>query len=450
MPQFFRFAVYLCCCYCLPLACAMVFDARGSRLMAQTATIVEVFDTDNSPLPDNRINALAIQPDGTLWMGTDGGAVQLAGGQWQVYTTADSGLPDDWVRSIAVKGNNIFMGTFVGGLAIYDETTWKSYNTNTSDLADNNVKCIAFNNTQQSVWLGTTGGISVWHPADDSWTTYFSISPDLSLNNISLIAFDAANTAWIATINAGLIAFDGEGFFSYKTSNSGIPDNSINKVLVAPNADKWLTTLFHGLVRFGADETWQVFNTSNSPLTTNQLTALWLDNNGNLLIGSYDDGLFIANIANNTWLHLNTNNSLLPDNRITDLIAESDSSVWVATYNGGLARLLYSGFPTVATTPTTPKPLGSLQVYPNPVVSGGTLQFSFDPPSTAIQLAFTENMQQSKAMLYNAQGMVVAQWSSLPINTDLVLPLLPTGYYRLRVLLGQQGFDTPIVVVEKK
>lgn len=415
-----------------------------SPLVGQTATVELIYNTSNSPLPHNQANALALSSNGTLWIGTEEGLAQLLGGQWQIYNTNNSGLTDDRVRSLALQGNTIFAGTFIGGLCLYDQATWKTYTTLTSGLPDNTVRGIAFNNNTQTVWLGTTGGLAVWQPADDVWTAYFVVSPSLSINNLNHLAFDAQYTAWIATLNAGLIAFDGEGFQSYKTNNSGIPDNSIERVMITPDGSKWLATTFHGLARLDIDEVWTIWDNTNSPLTANELTTVSRDPAGRLLIGSRTAGLFIADIDSGTWLHLDTTNSNLPNNRITQVIADSDSTLWVATHGGGIARIHYGDFPTALHIAPTPSKLNpTLNIYPNPIANGTTLHLRINThklPDTAPNIPTT-------AILYNLCGAEVARQTTNNLPTDWQLPALPQGLYYVCVATANGNMlRTPLFI----
>jgi ligand-binding sensor domain-containing protein len=48
------------------------------------------------------------------------GLTKIAGGNWTYYNTRNSGLPDDWVNAIAIdKQGNIWIGTGKG-LAKFD------------------------------------------------------------------------------------------------------------------------------------------------------------------------------------------------------------------------------------------------------------------------------------------------------------------------------------------
>src|SRR3982751_1577058 len=77
-----------------------------------------IYNTSNSPLPENSVRCIAIDHNDVKWIGTDFGLASFDNTNWTVYQTSNSGLPDNSIRSIAIDHqNNIWIGTFSAGLA---------------------------------------------------------------------------------------------------------------------------------------------------------------------------------------------------------------------------------------------------------------------------------------------------------------------------------------------
>ena len=79
--------------------------------------------TSLTPLPDDWINAIAIDSQGNKWIGTWwGGLAKFDGTNWTVYNFSNSGLPGDYVRAIAIDSQVImfmqlqWMGKATNGL----------------------------------------------------------------------------------------------------------------------------------------------------------------------------------------------------------------------------------------------------------------------------------------------------------------------------------------------
>ncbi len=69
-------------------------------------------------LPQGRVTALAVAPDNSVWIGTDGGLAHWEGGAINVYTVAE-GLPYDSVSALAFDGRGrLWVGTLVRGIAV--------------------------------------------------------------------------------------------------------------------------------------------------------------------------------------------------------------------------------------------------------------------------------------------------------------------------------------------
>ena len=63
-----------------------------------------VYDTTNSPLPQDVIGSIAIDTCGIKWIGTMGeGLAKFDGTNWTVYDTINSPLPSNYVMSIAIR-----------------------------------------------------------------------------------------------------------------------------------------------------------------------------------------------------------------------------------------------------------------------------------------------------------------------------------------------------------
>jgi ligand-binding sensor domain-containing protein len=86
-------------------------DAEGRRR----------YTRENSPLPHNLVASLAVDPQGRVWAGTVEGLARLAGTSWRIFTVENSGLPADQIRALAVDGKGaLWIGTGAG-VTRYDE-----------------------------------------------------------------------------------------------------------------------------------------------------------------------------------------------------------------------------------------------------------------------------------------------------------------------------------------
>jgi ligand-binding sensor domain-containing protein len=254
-----------------------------------------VYDKWNSQLPDNFVNAIAIDGQGNKWIGTYGeGLAKFDGVNWTVYKTSNSGLPDNRIWTIAIDGQgNKWIGTWGGGLAKFGGVNWTVYNTSNSGLPDNYVWAIAIDG-QGNKWIGTGGGLAKFDGVN--WTVYNTSNSRLPSNAVYAIAIDGQGNKWIGTrgglTNGGLAKFDGVNWTVYNTSNSGLPDNWVLAIAIDGGGNKWIGTYGGGLAKFDGVN-WTVYKTSNSGLPDNYVLAIAIDGQGNKWIGTDGGGLAV-------------------------------------------------------------------------------------------------------------------------------------------------------------
>ena len=113
-------------------------------------------------MPNNYVLSIAIDDNGTKWIGTGNGLAAFDGTNWTVYNTSNSGLPGNQVRTIAIDDNGTkWIGT-PDGLAAFDGTNWTVYNTSNSGLPRNGVGSIAIDDNGTK-WIGTNGGLAAYN-----------------------------------------------------------------------------------------------------------------------------------------------------------------------------------------------------------------------------------------------------------------------------------------------
>lgn len=108
------------------------------------------------------ILSTAVDQDGALWLGTnEGGVSRFDGTSWITYTTVN-GLPDSQINAIAVAPDGaVWVGT-LNGASRFDGSMWTTFTT-ADGLADNIVQAIVVA-SDGSLWFGTYGGISRYGP----------------------------------------------------------------------------------------------------------------------------------------------------------------------------------------------------------------------------------------------------------------------------------------------
>ncbi|MGQ9863575.1 MAG: T9SS type A sorting domain-containing protein [Bacteroidia bacterium] len=134
-------------------------DWQGGGLAFFDGMNVTVYDSSNSPLPDNRIYALSLEPSGAIWLGTVGAVCRFDGSQWQVYNNLGFNPRSLYYAS---DENALYVGTDVLGLWKFEAGQWyNSLALGAPFLSQSTVLSVA--KTQTGVlWVGLWDGAARW------------------------------------------------------------------------------------------------------------------------------------------------------------------------------------------------------------------------------------------------------------------------------------------------
>lgn len=321
---------------------------------AQTGEI-QLNLTNLDGLPSNFVSDIISDAQGGLWIGTQpdfdgeeyvgGGLIHYdAYGQWQVFDTENSGLPNNAISSLLNDNQSgLWIGTREGGLAHYDaQGQWQIFDFWNSDLLSNTIETL-FSDGQDGLWIGTyKGGLA--HYAQNQWQVFDFENPVLPSNTIILetitsLLDDGEDGLWVGTDN-GLIHDSKDQTEIFNKDNSGLPNNWITTLLPDSQGGLWIGTNGGGLVHYTGQGQWQVFNTENSNLPNNSITAFHLDNHGGLWVGTWKKGLAHYTAQGEIF---NIGNLSLPSNAVKTLLSDKQGGLWIGTYKDGLIHYTAQG-----------------------------------------------------------------------------------------------------------
>ncbi|MDP4275884.1 MAG: ATP-binding protein, partial [Bacteroidota bacterium] len=123
----------------------------------------------------------------------------------------NSGISYDAIRAIIQDKNGIFwLGSYGEGLNRFNEQknefkTYRHSNTDPKSIIGNTIQALHIDKHGR-LWIGTTEGISLFHPLTESFTSYTE-KDGLINNNVLGILEDKAGNLWIST-NRGISKFN--------------------------------------------------------------------------------------------------------------------------------------------------------------------------------------------------------------------------------------------------
>jgi ligand-binding sensor domain-containing protein len=319
----------------------------------------KTYNTDNSGIPDNQIQALAVDNQNSLWVGTFyNGIARFDGSSWIQYNTQNSGLPNDSIRCITIdKNNNIWVGTG-NGLARYDGTNWMVYNTTNSPLPYKVILSLAVEQNNL-LWIGcghaTAGGLLTYNGTD--WNLYTPENSSLPCGIINVIHVDDNNNKWIGTgdcvypAGGGLVKIDNHTNWNFYT-RPNLLYNAVNTITTDLYGIAWIgynallnldSGYYHGGMQKYDGTNWTDYRSNpngkydSTAIVSNRVDVIVCDKYGYLWIATEAEWKFNYNLSvfkNGTWKNLSDISSDFPHPFIRDIKIDGNDIVWLATQIG--------------------------------------------------------------------------------------------------------------------
>lgn len=342
------------------VAALCVCGQTSPALGTPTRYLRDAWTTENG-LPQNSVTAVLQSRDGYLWVGTFGGLARFDGLKFTVFDTGNSaGLQSNRIISLFEDRTGIlWIGTEQGGLSRYERGTFTTYTTN-DGLPGNHVNAIA-EDVRGAIWIGTTNGLA--QLANGRFTSY-TTRDGLADNRILLISAGRDESVWLVSTRGVTRLRDGR--FSSFVLPEQMDFSLARSVSQGPDGSVWIAgqRIFARLrdgtyTFFSRQESSQdyghvsTFKTPSGELRflmqaslpdlaphkviTEPSLAVWAgakaiaeDREGNLWIGSSDDGLFRYKPAQVTAF---TSEDGLADDNFVVVAGDRAGELWVANQN---------------------------------------------------------------------------------------------------------------------
>ncbi|WP_175404072.1 two-component regulator propeller domain-containing protein [Mucilaginibacter sp. PPCGB 2223] len=262
----------------------------------------KAYSENNNGLSFNRVKGMQIMPDGQLWIGTDGGGINIlntvSGKMSYLFGGSDHySLSSNSVFSIFLdKDGRKWIGTLRGGVNIIDDIKDRFQNivhepTKSNSLINDFVKSL-LEDRDGRLWIGTDGGgLSIWDRSKDRFENFLhktNVAGTLSSNFITSIKQDHTGKIWIATFGGGIDLYQ-KSTNTFKTYTgidaNGKPGPVVFFILYEDkDRNLWASGLQDGLFLYDrAADQFRVFDPK-----LKHLISLAEDNDGNLWGGTFD------------------------------------------------------------------------------------------------------------------------------------------------------------------
>jgi signal transduction histidine kinase/ligand-binding sensor domain-containing protein/DNA-binding response OmpR family regulator len=309
-------------------------------------SLAKAYDAKAEKLTANFVVSLFFDRQGQLWIGTEGGGMDILNtltGQFSYILPGDgkNKLSSESVFAIYEDNESrIWLGTLKGGINIVDPLKNKFKTLahdpfNANSLVNNFVSAF-YEDKAQNLWIGTDGGgLSVWDRSKTHFTNYLH-NPDrpgsLSHNSVPSIREDYLGNIWVATFGGGINKFNKSSgsFEHYKCINPVTGEENIYVWLLYEDKEKnlWATTYANGrLYRLNRQTNrFEVFSEEGV-----DLFAMSEDHKGNLWAGTAY-GIVRVDKPNKTFVWFNI------DKPVRAIYEDGTGRLWIGTEGGGLLQ----------------------------------------------------------------------------------------------------------------
>jgi len=282
-------------------------------------------------LPQSSVLDIAQTPDGYLWLATRGGLVRWDGVRFKVFDRRNTEhLASSFISALAVDHEGTLWIGSDDGLFSHRDGTFQRWDRRLG-LEHSRILALAPGRAG-GIWIGTYGG-GLGRLRDDQlriWTTADGL-PD---NSIWELLEDSAGVLWYAPSAGGLELLE-DGEFVHHELGEGFREVGIWAFLEDRRGNLWIGGN-NGLHRRRQESIRTV--DAGTDLASPYVTTLLEDRDGNLWVGTGEGGLHRLRIdATGKFRiqHFGVDDGLL-SNDVAVLFEDREGNLWIGTQSGGL------------------------------------------------------------------------------------------------------------------
>lgn len=279
--------------------------------------------TSQQGLPGNTPMALVEAADGTLWVLTETGIGQFRNG---VVTTISlpAVITGTVMRTFLVEPPGTFwIGTDIGLFHLSNDEV--RYLQLPPSPAGNQVQSLV-RSPQGQVLAGTDQGVFVVE--NGGFTPVQAINTFLK-NEVLSLQFDRDQNLWIGNEGGGLVRMTPQGVVSSLTTQNGLPNNKIWKVIEDREGSLWVGSN-GGLIRLRNGKVKSY--TMREGLSDDYIRTVFADDSGTLWMGG-NNGSGVNQLQGEKLTHMTTKEGL-SSNDVRAFYQDRAGGIWVGTNNG--------------------------------------------------------------------------------------------------------------------
>ncbi len=318
------------------------------RTDGETWSVFNAATTVGSDFPNGSITGIATVDDGTVWIGSDQTQICLFSpvtGSCTEFFSAEDGMAAAPLTSMHLDASGeVYYSTAGAGMSVLNGSGWTRLFIEEEPVTGNRIRAIT-GIDDGTVWVATNSGVSQINLLDGRPVRFFTASDtDLLSQDVRVVQPVSTDSAWFGTAG-GVNFYDAPGWTSY-TEEDGLVGSDVRALAVDSDNRVWVGTTAGLSIRTGNE----FFNlTIDNGLPTNEINALQRGDDL-MWIGT---GMGLLRFQDSQLQVYNSGNINLPSDSITTLALDFDDSLLIGT-DKGLARFRDNQIVDVPDIPAVP------------------------------------------------------------------------------------------------
>lgn len=354
--------------------------------MAQSDPVLFDRITVNEGLSHSDVNAIVQDKDGFIWIGTYNGLCKYDGTRMHIYRTDNSALSHNRILSLHVSSDSLlYIGTEGGGLNIYNPvsgkfTSYKQQQELSKALAPEVINHIFEDEATSTVWICRDNGVS--SVTNGGGELYVNLYPRAPNNEIILGGNSFGSAQIVLATNQGMLLLDknsgaytsfyrdmvgrlvhtiyrvedrgwligaADGLYLYRRDAETVEKIGGQNIL-SIEKDRyqqiWIGSATEGLYKL--DQNFRVVRqfkadiTHQHSLRSNEIKALYEDRSGILWIGTIGEGVASTNILDKKialYASGDKSNPLSVQKRIITIAEDKNEMLWIGSRGEGFTLI---------------------------------------------------------------------------------------------------------------
>jgi ligand-binding sensor domain-containing protein len=236
---------------------------------------------------------------------------------------------------------------------IFPPVTWTDYFFEKENVPARPVSAILILD-QHTEWYGSLNNQGLLYNNGYEWKAFQMATSSIPFDSVTCILRDGNGLVWVSW-KSGLACFDGS---NWKTIDE-LKGKRVTSLAVQGVGILWAgidgDEQTGGLAKL-SNGNWSFIKQGNSGMQSSHVTALAIDHDQNLWVGTADKGLI--RFDGNYWSQYNLNTLYTVAGRINSIAVDNEGMVWVGTQNSQLVK--FTGSQIIYMSTGTGKPITSL------------------------------------------------------------------------------------------